>query len=131
MKEAEANKEADNKRKEEAEIRNDAEQMVFATENAESIIDNIFSKELKDKEKDELTDLKDELNKALEGDDTDKIKEKTQKLSDKVMEVSSRIYQEQAAESQANAEKQPEEADDKEEKKSKKDKVKDADFEEK
>ena len=127
VKEAEANKEADNKRKEEAEIRNDAEQMVFATEKA--IKD--FGDKVKDKEKDELTDLKDELNKALEGDDTDEIKEKTQKLSDKVMEVSSRIYQEQAAESQANAEKQPEEDDDKEEKKSKKDKVKDADFEEK
>jgi Molecular chaperone len=32
MKEAEANKEADNKRKEEAEIKNDAEQMIFASE---------------------------------------------------------------------------------------------------
>ena len=124
MKEAEANKEQDNKRKEQAEIRNDAEQMVFATEKA--IKD--FGDKVKDKEKEELTDLKDELNKALEGDDTDEIKEKTQKLSDKVMEVSSRIYQEQASESQAKAN---ESNNAEEEDASKKDKVKDADFEEK
>ncbi len=129
MKEAEANKEQDNKRKEEAEIRNDAEQMVFATE--KTLKD--FSDKVKDSEKDEITELKDDLKKALEGDDTDDIKAKTEKLSDKVMELSTRIYQEKAAESQAAAEKESteEEPEEKEEKKSKKDKVKDADFEEK
>ncbi len=129
MKEAEANKEKDNKRKEEAEVRNDAEQMVFATE--KTLKD--FGDKVKDKEKDEITELKDDLKKALDGDDTDEIKEKTEKLSNKVMELSSRIYQEKAAESQAaseNATKEDEE-DEKEDKKSKKDKVKDAEYEEK
>ena len=124
MKEAEANKEADNKRKEEAEIRNDAEQMVFATEKA--LKD--FGDKVNDSEKEELEKLKDELEKALEGSDTDEIKEKSEKLSNKVMEMSSRIYQEQAAESQKNAEKSSNDEDDS---KDKKDNVKDAEFEEK
>ena len=126
MKEAEANKEADNKRKEEAEIRNDAEQMVFATE--KTLKD--FGEKVKDSEKEELEDLMKEVKEALEGDDTDDIKSKSEKLSNKVMEVSSRIYQETAAENQKNAENvkaNPEE----EETSSKKDKVKDAEFEEK
>jgi molecular chaperone DnaK len=128
MKEAEANKEADNKRKEEAEIRNDAEQMVFATE--KSLKD--FGDKVKDDEKEELEKLKDELKKALEGDDTDEIKEKSEKLSNKVMEMSSRIYQEQAKESQAAAENANASNDSEEDGGSaKKDKVKDAEFEEK
>jgi molecular chaperone DnaK len=124
MKEAEANKEADSKRKEEAEIRNDAEQMVFATEKA--LKD--FGDKVKDDEKEELEKLKDELEESLKGDDTDEIKEKSEKLSNKVMEMSSRIYQEQAKESQQNAEKSTDDEDDSGDKK---EKVKDAEFEEK
>ena len=100
MKEAEANKEADNKRKEEAEIRNDAEQMVFATE--KTLKD--FGDKVKDDEKEEIEKLVDKTKKALEGDDTDDIKKASEELSNKVMELSSRVYQEQAKESQAAAE---------------------------
>ena len=126
MKEAEANKEKDNKRKEEAEIRNDAEQMVFATE--KTLKD--FGDKVKDKEKEELEELVDKTKKALEGEDTDEIKKTSEELSNKVMEVSSRIYQEQAAESQKQSENASHE-EESEEKESKKDNVKDAEFEEK
>ena len=129
MKEAEANKEADNKRKEEAEIRNDAEQMVFATE--KTLKD--FGDKVKDKEKEEIEDLVKEVKDALDGDDTDKIKSTSEKLSEKIMEVSTRVYQEQAAESQKASENasNDEDGDEEDTKKSKKEKVKDAEFEEK
>ena len=134
MKEAEANKEADNKRKEEAEIRNDAEQMVFATE--KTLKD--FGDKVKDDEKEDVEKLLKEAKEALEGDDIDEIKSTSEKLSEKVMEVSTRVYQEQAKESQAAAENasNDEENEDEEEtsktkKSGKKDKVKDAEFEEK
>ncbi len=124
MKEAEANKEADNKRKEEAEIRNDAEQMVFASE--KTIKD--FGDKLKDSEKEEIEELIKKTKDALEKDDTDDIKSASEELSKKVMDVSTRVYQEQAAESQKNAESS---SNDDEDGSDKKDNVKDAEFEEK
>src|SRR5574344_1791734 len=129
MKEAEANKEADNKRKEEAEVRNDAEQMVFAAE--KSIKD--FGDKVKDDEKEEIEKLIKNTKDALEKDDNDDIKKASEELSSKVMELSSRIYQEQASENQKASEQASasEEKTDEEDTKSKKDKVKDAEFEEK
>ena len=124
MKEAEANKEADNKRKEAAEIKNDAEQMVFAAE--KTLKD--FGDKVKDDEKEEIEKLVKNTKDALEKDDNDEIKSTSEELSKKVMELSSRIYQEQAAESQKASENASEE---KEDKKDKKDNVKDAEFEEK
>ena len=126
MKEAEANKEADNKRKEEAEIKNDAEQMVFAAE--KTLKD--FGDKVKDDEKEEVEKLVKKTKDALEKDDVDDIKSASEELSKKVMDVSSRIYQEQAAESQKAAENSNNDSSD-ESGDSKKDNVKDADFEEK
>ena len=123
MKEAEANKEADKKRKEEAEIRNDAEQMIFGAEKAMKD----FGDKVTDSEKEEVEKLVKETKEALEKDDTDDIKKASEKLSEKVMEVSSKVYQQQAAESQKNAENSSKE----EESTNKKDNVKDAEFEEK
>ena len=121
MKEAEANKEADNKRKEEAEIKNDAEQMVFAAE--KTLKD--FGDKVKDDEKEKVEKLVKNTKDALEKNDIDDIKKASEELSSKVMELSSRIYQEQAAESQAQAENTTDNSDEK------KDNVKDAEFEEK
>ena len=123
VKEAEANKEADNKRKEAAEIKNDAEQMVFAAE--KTLKD--FGDKVKDDEKEEIEKLVKNTKDALEKDDNDEIKSASEELSKKVMELSSRIYQEQAAEAQKASENQEETED----KKDKKDNVKDAEFEEK
>ncbi len=89
VKEAEANKEADEKRKEEAEIRNNADAMIFQTEKAlEDLGDKV---DAKDKEKAE--DLIKDLKSALEGSDTDKIKEKTEELSKTAMDLAAKVYQ--------------------------------------
>ena len=126
MKEAEANSEEDKKKKEQAEIRNDAEQLVFTTE--KSIKD--FGDKVTEDEKSELEELIKNTKEALEGEDTDKIKEASEKLSEKAMALATRIYEEKAKESQnASNEENKEEFD--KEKSDKKDNVKDAEFEEK
>ncbi len=120
MKEAEANKEADEKRKEEAEVRNNADSMIFQTEKAlEDLGDKVAAS---DKEKAE--DLVKELKTELEGSDIDKIKEKTEELSKTAMDLAAKVYQ--------NAS-QSKEAEDTTEtaKESKKDNVEEATFEEK
>ena len=123
MKEAEANQEEDKKRKEAAEIKNDAEQLVFTTE--KSLKD--FGDKVSDSEKTEIEELVKDLKEKLEKNDTDDIKSATEKLSEKVMAMSSRIYEEQAKNSQAASEEKQSTNDDTE----KDSKVKDAEFEEK
>ena len=89
VKEAEANKEADEKKKNDAEIRNNADAMVFQTEKAlEDLGDKV---EAADKEKAEglIKELKD----LLTGTDTDKIKEKTEELSKVAMDLAAKVYQ--------------------------------------
>ena len=89
MKEAEANKEADEKKKEEAEVRNNADSMIFSTEKAlEDLGDKVDSK---DKEKAE--GLVKELKELLSGSDIDKIKEKTEELSKVAMDLAAKVYQ--------------------------------------
>ena len=120
MKEAEANKEADEKRKEEAEVRNNADSMIFQTEKAlEDLGDKVAAS---DKEKAE--DLVKELKKELEGSDIDKIKEKTEELSKTAMDLAAKVYQ--SASQSKEAEDTTETA-----KESKKDNVEEATFEEK
>ena len=98
MKEAEANKEADEKKKQEADARNEAEQAIFTTE--KSIKD--LGDKLTDDEKKTSEELISDLKKALEGNNVDESKEKTTKLNEKAMEYATRIYQEQAAQNQNN-----------------------------
>ena len=89
VKEAEANKEADEKKKEEAEVRNNADSMIFATEKAiEDLGDKVDSK---DKEKAE--ELVKELKELLAGSDIDKIKEKTEELNKVAMDLAAKVYQ--------------------------------------
>ena len=98
MKEAEANKEADQKRKEEAEVRNETEQLIFTSEKA---IKDLGDK-VKDDEKKEIESLMEEAKKALEGSDIDAIKSAKEKLSEKAMALSARVYEEAAKTAQAN-----------------------------
>ena len=98
MKEAEANKEADEKKKQEADARNEAEQAIFTTE--KSIKD--LGDKLTEDEKKTAEELVSDLKKSLEGNNVDEIKEKTTKLNEKAMEFATRIYQEQAAQNQNN-----------------------------
>ena len=96
MKEAEANKEADEKKKAEADARNEAEQTIFTTE--KSIKD--LGDKLTEDEKKDTENLIEDLKKSLEGNDVEDIKDKTAKLNEKAIEYATRIYQEAA---QANA----------------------------
>jgi len=89
MKEAEANKEEDKKRKEEADLRNEAEQMIFQTEKAiKDLGDKVDSKE-----KEEAEELIKDLKEALEKDDLDDIKEKKEKLTEKAMALATKVYE--------------------------------------
>ena len=121
VKEAEANKEADEKKKEEVDTKNEAEQLVYATEKA--------IKDLGDKidegEKEEAEKLMEELKDAMKGDDIEDIKAKKEALNEKAMALATKVYEQAAKESQANQEAQPEEAENNGE-----EEVVDAEFEE-
>ena len=97
MKEAEANKEADEKKKAESEARNEADSMILATDRAlEDLGDKIDPKD-----KEEATKLKDELVEALKGNDIDDIKAKTESLNKKAMELAGKVYEANAKNAQS------------------------------
>ncbi|HLT56690.1 MAG TPA: molecular chaperone DnaK [Bacillota bacterium] len=97
IKEAEANAEADKKRREEAELRNEADQLVFTTEKT--------LKDLGDKvtadEKQKAESLKDELKKALESNNIDEIKAKKEALQEHVQQLTVKLYQQAQSAQQA------------------------------
>jgi len=118
MKEAEANKEEDKKRKEEADLRNEAEQMIFQTEKAiKDLGDKVDSKE-----KEEAEELIKELKEALEKDDLEDIKEKKEKLTEKAMVLATKVYENIQKEEAAKANNESSDKDDD---------VKEAEYEEK
>ena len=97
MKEAEANKEADEKRKEEAEVRNNADSIVFATEKALSDLGDKVSEVDKKNAEEKLEAAK----KALEGTDIEEIKKTSEELNKVAMDLAAKVY-EQAAKDNAN-----------------------------
>ena len=108
MKEAEANKEADEKRKEEAEVRNEADSLIFQTEKAiKDLGDKVDSKDKEDAE-----DKMKELKEALEGSDIDEIKKLKDELQEKTMALATKVYEEAAKANQANGEDTSSSADD-------------------
>ena len=119
VKEAEANREADEKKKEEADTKNEAEQLIFMTEKSiKDLGDKIDSKD-KEKAEEEIKELKE----ALEKGDIDDIKTKKEKLNETAMAFATKVYEEAAK--NAQTEQSDESTDDK------KDDVQDAEFEEK
>ena len=99
MKEAEANKEADEKRKQEAEVRNNADSIVFATEKALSDLGDKITEDDKKNAEEKLEAAK----KALEGTDIDTIKNTSEELNKVAMDLAQKVY-EQAAKENANNE---------------------------
>ena len=97
VKEAEANKEADEKRREEAELKNEADSLVFQTEKA---IKDLGDK-VSDSDKEEAEDLIKKLKEALEKDNIDDIKEAKDKLQEKAMALATKAYEEAAKSKQA------------------------------
>lgn len=108
MKEAEANKEADEKRKEEANTRNEADSLIFQTEKA---IKDLGDKINEDDKKDAESKIE-ELKSALEGTDIDDIKTKKDALSEKAMALATKVYEEAAKANQANAQEEATSSDD-------------------
>ena len=92
VKEAEQYAEQDKKRKEEIEIRNRAETLVYETEKNVKELENSLSEE----EKNDINAAKDELSKALEANNIEDIKAKTEKLTEKFHTISAKMYQQQA-----------------------------------
>ena len=97
VKEAEANKEADEKRKEQADTKNEAEQLIFATQ--KSIKD--LGDKVDEKDKKEAEDLIKDLEEALKKEDVEDIKTKKDKLQEKAMELGAKVYEEAAKKAQS------------------------------
>ncbi len=109
VKEAEANAEADKQRKEEAELRNETDQLVFATDKA--IKDLGEQVDAADKEKAEAA--KEKAKSALEGTDLEAIRTAKDELANVVQELTQKVYANMAEEQGAEgAEAQTEAKDD-------------------
>ena len=118
VKEAEANKEADKKKRESVDARNQADSLVFSTEKSLKEHGDKVSAEEKKAIETGITDLK----KSLDGTDVEDVKKKTQSLIQVSMKLGEAVYKSQQK-PEAKAENQ------KEAKPEDKDNVVDADFE--
>ena len=97
VKEAEENAEADKKRKEEADLVNEANQLIFQTKKALNDLKNVD-----ESEKAEAERLSDELQKALDSGNIADIREKKEALEKVAQDIAVKAYQ-QAQEQQGNA----------------------------
>ena len=95
VKEAEMNAEA--KRQEEIEIRNNADSLIYTSEKT---LDELKDQVSED-EKTKVEGLVAELRELIAGDDIDAIKAKSDELSNVVQEIGAKIYQQAQAEAQA------------------------------
>ena len=115
IKEAEENAEADQKRKEEADLRNEADQLIFAANKAlEDLKDDVT-----DEEKTKVTEAVSAMQEALKGSDLDEIKAKRDALNEASQAVAMKAY-EKASKASGMSDQAPNGADD----------VVEADFEE-
>jgi len=92
MKEAEANKEEDNKKKEAADTKNEAEQVIFMTEKALKDL----GEKVTDKEKQETEELIENTKKSIEEGNVEEIKKAKDKLLSKANELATKVYEEAA-----------------------------------
>jgi molecular chaperone DnaK len=120
VKEAEANKEADKKKRDSVDARNQADSLVFSTEKSLKEHGDKITEDEKKAIENSVSDLK----KSLEGTDSDDIKKKTQSLIQASMKLGEAVYKSQQKD-------QPKDDSNKDDKPDNKDKenVVDADFE--
>lgn len=97
VKDAEANAEADTKRKEEADLRNEADQLVFQVD--KTIAD--LGEQITEDEKKSVEDARDELKKALEAGELEGIKSAKEKLEGVLQPLVMKVYEQAAAAAQA------------------------------
>ena len=91
------NAEADKKKQEEIEVRNNADSMIYTAEKTTEDLKDQIS----DDEKSNIEKLVGELRELVAGDDIAAIKEKTDELTKAVQEIGARIYQQAQAAEQA------------------------------
>ena len=97
VKDAEANAEADKKRREEADLRNEVDQLVFQTDKVlADLKDKISEEEVKKAEA-----ARDELKAAIEANDLDQMKAKRDTLNEIVQNLTVKLYEQAAAQTQA------------------------------
>lgn len=89
VREAEENAEADKKRREEVDLRNEADQLIFTTDKTIKDLGDKVSED--DKNKAETA--KEELKKALENNDLEEIKTKKSALEEHVQQLSVKLYE--------------------------------------
>ena len=121
VKDAEANKEADKKKRESVDVRNQADTLIHSTEK------NLkeHGAKISDAEKKAIEDGSSALKEALKGEDIEDIKKKTESLVQSSMKLGEAIYK-----SQQNVKPDSDKDDGKDDKGKKDDNVVDADFEE-
>ncbi|MCP2240582.1 molecular chaperone DnaK [Thermohydrogenium kirishiense] len=98
MNEAKQHEEEDRKRKEEIEVRNNADSLIYQ---AEKTMKDLADK-MTQQEKDDINKEIENVRKALGGSDIDAIKSASEKLSQAFYNVSSRIYQQAGGAGQTN-----------------------------
>jgi molecular chaperone DnaK len=107
VREAEENAEADKNRKEEVELRNEADQLVFTTEKTLKDLEG----KVDEAEVTKANEAKDALKAAIEKDDINEIREKRDALNEIVQNLTVKLYEE-AAKAQAGGEAGQESKDD-------------------
>jgi len=103
VKEAELHAEEDRKEKEKAEVRNEADSMIYSTEKNIKELGDKVNAEDKAKAEEAIADLR----KVLESGDIQSIKDKTEVLKQVSFKIAEEIYKQQAAQQQAGADQQP------------------------
>ena len=101
IKEAEMFAEQDRKKKEEAEVRNNADSLIYTVEKTKKDLKDKLSKDQVDKLDKAISELKE----ALSGKDVDKIKAKNEELAKVLQEVGAAVYQQAAQQKEPQAEK--------------------------
>ncbi|QLK86040.1 molecular chaperone DnaK [Staphylococcus sp. 17KM0847] len=111
VKDAEQNAEADKKRREEVDLRNEADQLVFQVDKTLTDLgENVTEDDKKDAE-----EKKEALKSALESEDIDAIKEKKEALEQVIQQLSMKMYeqaQQQAQQAQGDAAQQDDSVED-------------------
>ncbi|WP_449537032.1 molecular chaperone DnaK [Ferdinandcohnia sp. Marseille-Q9671] len=97
VREAEENAEADKKRKEEVELRNEADQLVFTTEKTLKDLEG----KVDEAEVTKANEAKDALKQAIEKNDLDEIKTKKDALQEIVQQLSVKLYEQAQQQAQA------------------------------
>jgi len=119
VKDAEENAEADKQRREEIDLRNEADQLIFTTDKTIKDLEENVSEE----DKQSAEEAKTALQEALEGEDIEAIKTKKEALEEQVQQLSTKLYEQMAQEQQAQQGSEAEAENDGED-------IVDADFEE-